>query len=341
MRKCLLLAIFSVLVFASCQSGEDTPDVSGIKVDINARRFDKDLAKTDTNALSTGLHFLHAKYPDFLDLYLDRVMGFRIEGNYDSTNPGVSQGLRGFLTHKDIRGLFDTIAVHYPETKEVDAELAKGFQYMKHYYSDYKIPNIIYFISGLNNYGAIVIDNGIGIGLDMFLGNDYPFYRSVGIQEYLKVQVSREYIPVAAFRAVYQDMHPDTLDNRPLLDIMLQKGKEQYFLSKILPFVPEATRLGYTEDQLKGANKNEAFIYNYFVQKELLYVTALTRTYSFVNEGPGVKEISEDCPGNIGTWVGLQIVKAYMEEHPKTTLEELFKPPDPQAFLRESKYKPK
>ena len=186
----LALIIFSVFLVSSCSTDNEAPDVSAIKVDIKARRFDKDLAKIDTNALSNGLQYLHEKYPDFLDLYLDRIMGFRIEGNYDAANPGVSEGLRSFLTHKDIRGLFDTLSVHYPETKEVDADLAKGFQYMKYYYPGYKDPNIIYFLSGLNNYGAILFaNNGIGIGLDMFLGDKYPFYRSVGLQDFLKVQL--------------------------------------------------------------------------------------------------------------------------------------------------------
>ena len=99
--------------------------------------------------------------------------------------------------------------------------------------------------------------------------------------------------------------------------------------------------MAYTDDQVYSSVKNEAFIYNFFVQKELLYVTSLQSTYPYVNEGPGIKEISEECPGNIGTWIGLQIVKAYMKEYPKTTMEELFKPSDPQQFLYKSKYKPK
>jgi hypothetical protein len=224
----------------------------------------------------------------------------------------------------------------------VEEDLKKGFQYMKHYEPKYAVPDITYFISGLANYGVFLYgQNSMGIGLDMFLGEDYPFYRSVGLQDYLKLQLREEYIPVAAFRAIYQDLYPESDDDKTLLALMLQRGKEQYFLSKMLPHKAEHVRLAYTEEQLASTEEHEAFIYNFFIQRDILYSTSKERIFPFVNDGPSTKEISEDCPGNIGTWVGYRIVRAYMEQHPKTTISELYKHRDPQRFLLESKYKPK
>ena len=50
----------------------------------------------------------------------------------------------------------------------------------------------------------------------------------------------------------------------------------------------------------------------------------------------------DQSPGNIGTWLGLQIVESYLKAYPKTTLPELLKMPiEEQKFLQASHYKPK
>jgi hypothetical protein len=52
--------------------------------------------------------------------------------------------------------------------------------------------------------------------------------------------------------------------------------------------------------------------------------------------------LSEESPGNIGTWVGWQIVKAYAAQHPDMTVEQIVNDKkEPQQILQESKYKPK
>ena len=49
--------------------------------------------------------------------------------------------------------------------------------------------------------------------------------------------------------------------------------------------------------------------------------------------------LTSDAPGNIGSWVGLQIVAQYMKET-NTTLEALMKNENAQEILTLSKYKP-
>ena len=62
----------------------------------------------------------------------------------------------------------------------------------------------------------------------------------------------------------------------------------------------------------------------------------------YVMDGPSATGMPSDSPGNIGAWLGLQIVEAYMNEHPDMTLPELVDAPiDAQRFLLESKYKPR
>ena len=48
----------------------------------------------------------------------------------------------------------------------------------------------------------------------------------------------------------------------------------------------------------------------------------------------------KESPGRVAVWTGWQIVKAYMDRHPTTTLQELMAIPDAQLLLNESKFKP-
>ncbi len=338
-----LFWVIPMVLLASCGGNDNTPDVSGVKIELNTRRLDKDITAIDTNNIAAGLQQLQNKYPDFLPFFLDTLMGLGIQGNYNDTVQGIRLGMRSFLTHPDYRGLLDTVAKHYPDTKDVDEWLQKGLQYRKHYLPNAGERKVVYLISWLNNWGAFTYDTTIlGIGLDMFLGASYPYYKAVGVPEYWSAQLQKEYIPVAAFKAMYRDEKAFEMDGKTLLHMMIQRGKEAYYLEKVLPFVPKHVRLAYTEKQLKWCEENEAGIYNFFIAQNFLYETSLQKVVRYVMEGPSAAGMSNDSPGEVGTWVGLQIVKAYMAQHPDMTIDKLIAQPiDEQRFLQESKYKPK
>jgi hypothetical protein len=341
-KLALGLTILPFLLW-SCGGSEKIPDVKNIKIELQSQRLDKDLAALDTNKLPQELLTLKAKYPDFLDFYLDTLMGFGIMGNYADTSKAIQLGLRGFLSQKDYRGVFDTVAVHFPDTKDEETALIDGFRFMKYYYPGYKVPKIIYVVSGLANWGAFTIgSNTLGIGLDMFLGPSYPFYKSVDLPDYMGKHFTPNYIPVAAFSAIYQDEHPFYAENRSLLDMIIQKGKQQYFVSKILPYTPDSVRFAYTQKQIEWCQNNEAEVYNFFIRENLFYSKDWERVLRYVNEGPNSTGMPGQSPGNIGSWLGMQIVKAYMKQHPETSLQQLLSLNiEPQLFLEQSKYKPK
>jgi hypothetical protein len=334
----------------SCNNtSEKAPDVSAQKITLNTYRFDKDLYAIDTNHVSDGLKVLAEQYPDFLNFYLDTIIGYGIHGNYTDTAGPIRKGLRVFLTYKDYVGLEDSIKKHYPDTKQAEELLIEGFKYMKHYFPSYTVPKIMFVNLGLNRLPAFTIDTTIlGISLDMFLGAQYPFYRSVGIPDYMGAHMQPSYLPVAAFNVIYSYNHPFVSNDRTLLDMMLQRGKEQYFLHKILPNTPDSVLFGFTQQQLNWCSTNEAIIYNFFIHQNLLYSKEAHNILPYINDGPFAKGLepasanAKITPGNIGTWLGYKIVSAYMQQHNSMTLPELLNTPvDAAKMLDEAKYRPK
>ncbi|MES2703710.1 MAG: hypothetical protein V4649_13800 [Bacteroidota bacterium] len=345
------LSLFALIaVTAGCNSsGEKVPDVSGVKVDLQTFRFDKDLYAIDTNNIAPGLQQLAAKYPDFLNYFLDTLMAYGIRGNYNDTVQGIRNGLKPFLSFKDYADLQDSIDMHYPDTKQTDEELLKGFKNLKYYFATYPVPKVLYVNLGLSKWASFPLDSSVFcIALDMFLGDHFPHYKSVGLHDYLAAHRRREYIPVSVFSALYKGYHPFQPDDKTLLDLVLQRGQEQYFLHKILPGKPDSLLFGFTQRQVDWCNANEALVYNFFIQQNLLYSKEAHAIMPYVTDGPFAKNfespsaVIKSTPGNVGAWLGYKIVNAYMAQHPKTTLAELLSmQADPARFLGEAKYKPK
>jgi len=236
--------------------------------------------------------------------------------------------------------LFDTVLAVFPDTKAEDKAITAAFQNLKYYDSAFTIPTrTYYYISYLNLSALTHSDTVLGIGLDMFLGRNFAPYAAVGIPHYATVQFTKENIPVWACRVVYENRFPFEPDNKDLLDLMIAKGKEVYFLKKCLPDVPERLLLGFTEEQMAWCNQNEALIYNFFIRHKLLYETRLQEIMKYVLDGPGTPGFDPKSPGNLGTYIGWKIVSAYAgNQH--ADLETVLTQTNPQHILQQANYKP-
>ncbi len=325
-------------VFFSCRnSGEHAPDVSGIEVTYKAYPFYKDFSALDTAGFAEGLTALKTEYPHFLDFYLDTVVGFHIYGDYVRPN----EMLPDFFRLKDYRQLMDTVNKAFPNTTAYDELVKKSFRYIKYYDPSFALPeHIYYFVSGLNGM-AVVYQNekSIGVGLDMFLGRNFAPYQSVGIPEYATIRMTPENIPAWIIKVIYEDRFPYEYEDRTLLDMMIQKGKELFFLKKVAPYLDEAVVLGYTPAQAEWCSGHEAMIYNFFVQNNLLFDRSLQKTMRFVTDGPTTTGMPSESPGNTGSYIGLRIVEAYVDKH-NVSLKELLAIDDAQKILNGARYKP-
>jgi uncharacterized protein YjaZ len=78
------------------------------------------------------------------------------------------------------------------------------------------------------------------------------------------------------------------------------------------------------------------------MQEQLLYSTDSKLPSRFINTAPFSKfylEIDNESPGRVGTWVGWQIVRTFMNNN-DVNLQQLLQM-DPIEIFQNSKYKPK
>lgn len=348
--KRLFFSIFTAVIFLSCSDNKDIPDVSSIKINIETKRFEQDFFTVDTARIAESLETLLKKYPDFLPDFIGNILGLDLDSLLIPGNPQ-GEAIRSFL--HDYRPIKDSADLMYKNfSKETDA-IVKGLQFVKYYFPQYKTPeSVITFIGPINaNFatsfgiqGDVITPKSFGIGLQLHLGKYFSFYRSPqGLEQYpdyISQNFDEAHISINCMKNVVDDLFPDKSIGQALVEQMVAKGRRIYLLTKLLPYTPEYECMGYTEVQMKKSYENEAVIWGFFLNNDLLNITDQNIIKNYIGESPKTQELGEDAPGNLGAFCGLQIVKKYMEKNPETKLSELMTM-DPREIYSRSKYKPR
>jgi len=337
MRLLIGLVIISSLLI-SCNSGEKIPDVSNIKIQLITEHFEKDLFRLDTINFQANLEQLIAKYPSFGENFLYTILGTDPKWNADS----VASYVKGFVNA--YRNVYDSSANVFKDFSPYEAELKKGLQFVKHYFPNYKIPEkIITYVGPLNGYGDIVSDDALIVGLQLHLGKNFSLYKSELVQQtypdYISNNFEPGYIAVNNFKNIVLDLFPEKMEDKSLVQQMVEKGKRLYVLTKLLPYEDEYKLIGYTPVQLKDSYDHEKNIWDLFVQNNLLQTIDNNIIKNYIGESPKTQELGDASPGNIGSFAGWQIVKKYMQKNTETSLQKLMVT-DAETIFQEAKYKP-
>jgi hypothetical protein len=158
--------------------------------------------------------------------------------------------------------------------------------------------------------------------------------------EYLRRQFTKTFIPVRLARVMAQNRN-DAPSGKRLLDIMVHNGKTLYIAACLSPETPDSLLMGYTRTQWEGCTANEPQVWARLLDLNLLYETDYAKFRKLVEPSPNAPMLFTEAPGEIGNWMGLQIVRAYMLRHPDTSLDQLLAMQDAQQLLEASRYKPK
>lgn len=325
------------LLFAGC-GNNNTPDVSGIKVDASIARFDKDFFAIDTLQLSPGLNALQNKYPYFFSDFIQNIV---IAGSIDSSH-NLPAFVQQYISHS--RPLYDSAQKKFNSLSNLESELKTGFQFVKYYYPSYKIPKVVSYVGLIGDPSVAITKDAMAIGLQMFLGKDFSAYTTPEafdkFPQYISRRFEPQYIASNCLQNIALDIYPDDIKGRNLVEQLVEKGKQWWLSNKFLPNTEDSLRTGFTQAQLNWCKANEGLIWNYIVQNFDLYTTEPSTIQNFIGEAPKTDGMPDNSPGNIGQWIGLQIVKAFAEKKSGLTVQQVLQT-DAKKLFEESKYKPK
>ncbi|RSK49638.1 gliding motility lipoprotein GldB [Hymenobacter rigui] len=223
-------------------------------------------------------------------------------------------------------------------TAELEQQLKPMFQHIRYYFPDFRVPPVKTFVSGLSQ-DLFVNDSLLVLSTDFFVGPEAAYRPNV--PGYILRRYTKEHLVPAVALAISSKYNQKQLTNQTMLGEMVQFGKSLYFAEKMLPCTPDSLLIGYTDKEMAGVHFNEGKIWAHFIEKNLLYNTAAFTIQKYIGERPNIPEIDKTCPGRVGAWVGWQIVRKYMAEHPTVTLKQLMAEKNAQRILNDSRYRPK
>ncbi|MCB0634023.1 MAG: hypothetical protein R2824_10925 [Saprospiraceae bacterium] len=337
------VGIVVVLFLSSCRNDRviEVPNVDQIEAPVEVRRFEQDLFALDTNQLAQSLAELKTAYPDFSEVFFNYILR--------STDPQVApEGevayIRGFLKHPAIRYLYDTTQVVYPTLDDLQPEFEQAFKFFKYYFPDYPTPKITTFISEYTMAAFLYGEGDLGIGLDFFLGSDYPYAQynpnNPNFSAYLTRSFDRRHMVSKALQPLIQDLLGAPQGNR-LLDIMIYNGKQLYLEKALLPYTPDSILLELPQTQVNWLYDNELEMWAHFLKEQLLYSTDYSEFRKLVDYSPSSPNMPPEAPGRTANFVGWKIVEAFMQRHPELAPQDLTTLMDAQYILEQSRYKPR
>ncbi len=299
----------------------------------NVIRFDSLLLHADSSNLLQSVKAMYKAAPEFMPYYVANVMG---SNPTDTVEAARLLGL--FLTNSSFKQVNKDVEKVFANADTIQANIDMAYQYLNQYFPEIKTPKVYFYVSGFNT-PIILEDQFVGIGLDLYLGGNYPAYREMSY-EYLLYNMRPASIAPDLLSAILFKHFTFDGTNERLLESMLYRGKIMYLLSLIMPQVPPHDIMGYTRFEWEWSRKYESKIWNSIVGQKDLYSTDLALINKYLNDAPFTATISQESPGRLGTWVGWQIIGEYMKNNPDVSIVQLMKLTDYQQILNKSEYQP-
>lgn len=296
---------------------------------VKIRRYEMALFSVNPDSMQQQLKKQASVYPFFLSDGLDDTLTL--------------MQLHDFITDPEVIKVFQNCKTVYPDLSDVEKQFGLAFQRYRHYFPGKTQPTVYTYISNFSDveFPVKYIDSTLIISLDMYLGKNFKPYLEAGIPQYKINRMAKEFLLPDAMKEIASSYLIPPMENRTLLDEMVREGKKMYFADLTLPETPDDVKIGYTSSQIKWCNENEGNIWTFMIENKLLYSTYFQAFSKFITDGPFTADFSKDSPAKIGSWIGWQIVRSYMENNPKVSPQQLMNDMDAQRILTEAKYKPR
>ncbi|MDA7501744.1 hypothetical protein N8482_00555 [Chitinophagales bacterium] len=333
-----VLAVLSCFLLAGCWfwDGQDLPDLSDVELEIPVLRFDQDVFKMDTANMQQQADLLAEKYPEFGPFYmLDLLEIGPIELQADPVAK-----LKYFVSDPDVRALYDSCLLVHSSTAAFQEEMEMAFKYYNYYTDEDAAMKVIWHSSAFGPATFTLGEDIIGVNLELFLGADFSLYETAGFPNYVSARFVPEAMGVYASKAWLQDRYEQSKENIRFIDEAIYRGKQLYLLEKMHPHRAKELLIGYTAEQQQWMIDNEDMVWGFFVKNKLLYESERSKFFNYVSDGPSSTGMPPNSPGNVGAWIGWQIVKQFMKRNPDVAVSDMMEINDGQTILSRSKYKP-
>ncbi|MEO8517440.1 MAG: gliding motility lipoprotein GldB [Flavobacterium sp.] len=317
MKKYILLVAVTFAAISCSEKSKIQEKAEEIPVEIKVDRYDKAFFETPPNQLGK----LKVEYPYFFP-------------------PEVSDTvLINKMKNPLWRELFAEVEKKYDNFDKETEGIEDLFRYIKYYYPKTKVPKVVTVIQEMDNdYKVIYTEKMLIISLELYLGKNHKFYE---YPQYIKQTFEpNQMLPDIVQSFSRTKAKPPT--ERDFLSQMIYAGKQLYMKDVLLPEYTDQDKICYTPEQIQWCEAHDSDVWRFFIEEKLLYSTDPKLVQRFIAPSPFSKfglVSDNETPGRVGTWVGWQIVRAFMENN-DVTMQQMMNM-DAKEIFQKSKYKPK
>ena len=316
--------LWVVLLVFSCNQPE---------LPVKISRMEQSLFNLSAGSIADSISSLELQYGKLFDLFCINII--RIGS---PERQGFSDRLAGFITDPTMYSAYRRVQEVYPDLKNIESALGKAFFNYQKEFSDMPIPTVYTIISGFNE-SIITSDTIIAIALDNYLGRKEEMYFLLETDFYRQRLMDPQYLVPDCMKGWLLTEFPynDSISN--VLTNVLYEGKIMYALKQLLPHTPDSTLFGYSSEQMRWCQNNNAQMWTFLVDRKLLFSTDQLVINKLINPAPFCALFTRESPGRAAVWLGYKIVASYMK-NTGTTTKELLLNEDYRYILDKARFNP-
>ena len=297
---------------------------------IHIERFDQALLEM----IEAGDTAMGKKLLDVYHYELE-IVGKGVLNMQSPTVPGFFERLIRYYSEPTLKHLYEEAVTKYADVSDIEAQLGQAFAFLKANFPEMQIPAVYMHVSGFNQ-NVLVGDSLLSLSIDKYMGESYPLYQAF-FPDYQRIKMQHTRVAADYLTGWLMSEYPFEGNESVLLDRMLYEGKIKYIVSLALPELSPAQLMGYTETEYAWCEAHEKTLWSTIIERKHLYTPDRLTTEKYLRDTP-CTFLSEETPGNVGTWIGWRIISSYMQEV-KPTLPALMNQANAQELLAAAKYR--
>lgn len=237
------------------------------------------------------------------------------------------------------------MAISKLDESQLKKNLEKLFLHIQYYFPEFQVPKVYLYSSAFQGVIDPVFyrskENLLFIDITGFLGEKDKNYQ--GLEDYyLKTMNQKNLIPKISM-VISENIVNRRFDNPNFLEQMIYQGKLQILQDAFLPTETDDLKIGFTKKEYDWCIANEPNIWNYFVEKDLLFSDDSQLVERFIALGPFSKfytEIDQESSAQVGVFIGKRICEKYFKNNKEEKLVDFIQLSSKEIFNK-SKYNPK
>ncbi|MGL4519797.1 MAG: gliding motility lipoprotein GldB [Phocaeicola sp.] len=221
----------------------------------------------------------------------------------------------------------------------LEDKLNRAVTHMRKELPELQIPRFYAQFSALNQ-SVVVADTMVGFSVDKYMGSEYPLYKRFYYEHQRRTMKPDRIAPDCLTFYLMSEYPALWVPRITLLDVMIQYGKINWVVSKLLDYESLEEVLNYNEKELEWCKNNKHTLWQTMVNEKHLSATDTRIIHGYTHREPLYPILKDEAPMTVGVWMGMLIVDAYMKKNKKVSYTELLQMTNHRAMLEGLNFNP-